>query len=58
MPSDVRAAHSPAEEKLVAEFARARGSLPGAAPVGALRDAAFEAFKLAGLPTRRVEAWQ
>lgn len=57
MPSDVKAAHSPAEEKLVAEFARARGSLPGAAPVGALRDAAFEAFKLAGLPTRRVEAW-
>ncbi len=57
MLGDVKAAHSAAEEKLVAEFARARGSLPGAAPVGALRDAAFEAFKSAGLPTRRVEAW-
>lgn len=57
MPGDVKTAQSAAEEKLVAEFARARGSLPGAAPVSALRDAAFEAFKVAGLPTRRVEAW-
>ena len=57
MPGDVKTAQSAAEEKLVAEYARARGSLPGAAPVGALRDAAFDAFKVAGLPTRRVEAW-
>ena len=57
MPDDVKAALSPAEEKLAADYARARATLPGAGAVGALRDAAFECFKAAGLPTRRVEAW-
>ena len=57
MPDDVKAALSPAEEKLAADYARARATLPGGVAVSALRDAAFEAFKAAGLPTRRVEAW-
>lgn len=57
MPDDVKAALSPAEEKLAADYARARASLPGARAVAALRDAAFESFKAAGLPTRRVEGW-
>jgi len=44
-----------AEQRLAAEWARARAKLPGAAP---LREAAFERFAKVGLPHRRVEEWK
>src|SRR3954471_10837470 len=46
---------NPAEQQLAAEWAAAKAKLPGAAP---LRNAAFERFAKAGLPTRRVEEWK
>ena len=46
-----------AEAKIAADYVGARLSLPGGDAVAKLRDAAFDAFMAAGLPTRRVEAW-
>jgi Fe-S cluster assembly protein SufD len=46
-----------AEAKIAADYVGARLSLPGGDAVADLRDAAFDAFMAAGLPTRRVEAW-
>jgi len=46
---------NPAEQQLAAEWAAAKAKLPGAVP---LREAAFERFAKAGLPTRRVEEWK
>ena len=46
-----------AEAKIVADYVDARLSLPGGDAVADLRDAAFDAFMAAGLPTRRIEAW-
>ncbi len=48
---------SAAEAKLAADYSGVRAALPGNSAVGQLRDAAFDQFKQAGLPTRRVEAW-
>ncbi|MDB5643834.1 MAG: FeS assembly protein SufD, partial [Hyphomicrobiales bacterium] len=48
---------TPAEAKIAADYVGARLSLPGGEAVTDLRDAAFDAFMAAGLPTRRVEAW-
>jgi Fe-S cluster assembly protein SufD len=48
---------TPAEAKIAADYVGARLTLPGGAEIGDLRDAAFDAFMAAGLPTRRVEAW-
>ncbi|WP_316396814.1 Fe-S cluster assembly protein SufD [Bradyrhizobium sp. 33ap4] len=39
-------------------FAAAHGRLPGSGPVAHIRARAFEAYKCAGLPHRRVEAWK
>jgi Fe-S cluster assembly protein SufD len=44
-----------AEQQLAAEWAAAKATLPGAAP---LRAAAFERFARTGLPHRRVEEWK
>ena len=44
-----------AEQQLAAEWAAAKGSLPGVTP---LREAAFERFAASGLPHRRVEEWK
>lgn len=48
---------TPAEAKIAADYVGARLTLPGGDNIGAIRDAAFETFMAAGLPTRRVEAW-
>ena len=55
--SVVKTSPSAAETKLAADYSGVRAALPGNAAVGHLRDAAFDHFKQAGLPTRRVEAW-
>jgi len=47
-----------AETALAQSFATAKGELPGAAPVAALREQAFGQFETAGLPHRRVEEWK
>src|ERR1700747_3300582 len=39
-------------------FALARDRLPGAGKVADARRSAFEAFKRAGLPHRRIEEWK
>src|SRR5256885_1113834 len=44
-----------AEQQLAAEWAAAKTTLPGVAP---LREAAFERFAVTGLPHRRVEEWK
>src|SRR5438067_11389055 len=44
-----------AEQQLAAEWAAAKATLPGVAP---LREAAFERFAATGLPHRRVEEWK
>jgi len=44
-----------AEQQLAAEWAATKAKLPGATP---LREAAFERFAKAGLPSRRVEEWK
>jgi Fe-S cluster assembly protein SufD len=47
-----------AETALGASFAAARGHLPGAGTVAAMREAAFKRFEQHGLPHRRVEEWK
>ncbi|MCA6113187.1 Fe-S cluster assembly protein SufD [Bradyrhizobium cenepequi] len=39
-------------------FVRTHGRLPGAGPVADIRARAFEAYKRAGLPHRRIEEWK
>src|ERR1044072_2834423 len=53
--AEVTLIKNPAEQQLAAEWVAAKGKLPGAAP---LREAAFERFAKAGLPSRRVEEWK
>ncbi|MEY3553064.1 MAG: Fe-S cluster assembly protein SufD [Pseudomonadota bacterium] len=48
---------TPAEAKLVADFTAGPFALQGGGAVSTLRAEAFEMFRAAGLPTRRVEAW-
>jgi Fe-S cluster assembly protein SufD len=49
---------TPAETALAATFAAAKGGLPGAGPVAALRETAFRHFEQRGLPHRRIEEWK
>ena len=47
-----------AEQALSAQFASAKGELPGALPVRKLREDAFAGFEARGLPHRRLETWR
>jgi Fe-S cluster assembly protein SufD len=56
--ADLKLVRTPAEQGLSDAFAAARGSLPGAQAVSALREQAFQTFESQGLPHRRVEEWK
>jgi Fe-S cluster assembly protein SufD len=56
--AEVRPLKTAAESALAARFAVAKGALPGAQAVAALRQEAFHRFERAGLPSRRVEDWK
>jgi Fe-S cluster assembly protein SufD len=58
MNAEVRPIKTDAEGVLSAHFAAAKGALPGAGAVAALREEAFGRFERAGLPSRRVEEWK
>ncbi len=58
MNADVRPLKTSAEWALATSFAAARGTLPGADAVTALREEAFRRFETDGLPSRRVEEWK
>jgi Fe-S cluster assembly protein SufD len=58
MNVDVRPIKTAAECALAVNFAAARGSLPGADRVAALREEAFARFETDGLPSRRIEEWK
>jgi Fe-S cluster assembly protein SufD len=58
MNAEVRPIKTDAEGALSARFAAAKGVLPGAGAVAALRQEAFGRFERAGLPSRRVEEWK
>ncbi len=56
--ADVTLIKTAAETALGASFAAAKGHLPGAGTVTAMREAAFRRFEQQGLPHRRVEDWK
>src|SRR5260221_12746974 len=58
MNAEVRPMKTAAESALAASFAAAKGGLPGAAVVAAMREEAFHRFERRGLPNRRVEDWK
>jgi Fe-S cluster assembly protein SufD len=58
MNAEIRPIKTAAETALAASFVSAKGALPGAAAVAALREQAFRQFDAAGLPHRRVEEWK
>jgi Fe-S cluster assembly protein SufD len=58
MNAEIRPIKTAAETALAVSFAAARGALPGAAAVAALREDAFRRFERDGLPHRRVEEWK
>jgi Fe-S cluster assembly protein SufD len=58
MNAEVRPLKTAAESALAASFAVAKGALPGARVVGAMREEAFHRFERQGLPSRRVEDWK
>src|SRR2546430_7747105 len=58
MNVDIRPIKTAAECALAVNFAAARGSLPGADAVAALREEAFGRFETDGLPHRRIEEWK
>jgi len=58
MNAEIHPIKTAAETALAQSFATAKGELPGAAPVAALREQAFWQFETAGLPHRRVEEWK
>jgi Fe-S cluster assembly protein SufD len=58
MNAEVRPLKTAAESALAASFAAAKGALPGANAVAALREEAFHRFERHGLPSRRVEDWK
>ncbi len=58
MNAEIRPIKTAAESALAANFAAAKGALPGAGAVAELRDQAFRRFETAGLPHRRVEEWK
>ena len=57
MNAPVATPRTPAETALAETFDAALAGLPGGDGVRQLREAAFGAFRAAGLPHRRVEAW-
>jgi Fe-S cluster assembly protein SufD len=58
MNVEVRPMKTDAESALTASFAAAKGALPGAHAVAAMREEAFHRFERHGLPSRRVEDWK
>lgn len=58
MNAEIRPIKTAAETALAASFAAARGALPGAAAIAALREDAFRRFETEGLPHRRIEEWK
>jgi Fe-S cluster assembly protein SufD len=56
--AEVALIRTAAETALGTSFAAARGHLPGAGPVAAMREAAFQRFEQQGLPHRRIEDWK
>lgn len=58
MNAEVLPIKTAAETALVTDFVAAKGMLPGAAAVSALREDAFRRFEAEGLPHRRVEEWK
>jgi Fe-S cluster assembly protein SufD len=58
MNAEVRPMKTAAESALAASFAAAKGGLPGADAVSAMREEAFHRFERRGLPNRRVEDWK
>jgi Fe-S cluster assembly protein SufD len=54
----IKSAAESVESVLAASFAAAKGGLPGAAAVAAMRETAFHRFERHGLPSRRVEDWK
>ncbi|HKY87000.1 MAG TPA: Fe-S cluster assembly protein SufD [Pseudorhodoplanes sp.] len=58
MNAEIRQIRTAAEQGLLDTYAAAKGKLPGAGEVPALREAAFKVFEQQGLPHRRVEEWK
>ena len=58
MTAEPRIIRTEAEQALVVHFEDAIGSLPGGERVRAIRAAAFDKFRRAGLPHRRVEEYK
>jgi Fe-S cluster assembly protein SufD len=58
MNAEVRPLKTAAESALTESFAAAKGALPGALAVAAMREEAFRRFERQGLPSRRVEDWK
>lgn len=58
MSAGIRPIRTQAETGLVDVYTTSRQGLPGGSDVGAVRSAAFNHFKLAGLPSSRVESWK
>jgi Fe-S cluster assembly protein SufD len=56
--AEIRPIKTAAESALAASFAVAKGALPGADAVAAMRAEAFHRFERQGLPNRRVEDWK
>jgi Fe-S cluster assembly protein SufD len=56
--AEVRPMKTAAESTLAANFASAKGALPGAEAVAVMREEAFHRFERHGLPNRRVEDWK
>jgi Fe-S cluster assembly protein SufD len=58
MNAEIRPIKTAAESALSASFAAAKGTLPGAQAVAAMREEAYHRFERQGLPNRRVEDWK
>jgi Fe-S cluster assembly protein SufD len=58
MNAEVHPIKTAAETALAANFAAAKGALPGAGAVATLREEAFRRFENDGLPHRRIEEWK
>jgi Fe-S cluster assembly protein SufD len=58
MNAEVRQMKTNAEIALAQAFASAKGKLPGAGEIAAMREAAFQRFDAQGLPHRRIEEWK
>ncbi|MGI8567821.1 MAG: SufB/SufD family protein [Methylocella sp.] len=57
MNADIIPARTPAEISLARTFDAFKAGLPGNMDVTKWREASFKAFKVSGLPHRRIEAW-